>query len=272
MNNPSYVYTSSEQETKRLNKQSDLIKESSIAHLLKAGLVTSLKVADVGCGSGAMTTFLATQVGPTGHVYAIDIDEKQIEVTRKALSDQNLTNVTFIRCDISREDPEELKAIMSSVDLIYMRFVLMHLKRPDMAIQNLRKVLKDGGCLANQESLISSTHCEPIDSPDIRATYAMSVDLGNKLSTDKNIGGRLIDLYENGGFINQTYYKVTHMIPMKEAAFVLLQSGDEQKKLLLEHDITTEEEFEKHYLAITQLGEINDRSLVFDQGYIIVRK
>lgn len=270
MNNPSYVYASSEEETKRLNKQSDLIKESAIEHLHKAGLRTGLRVVDMGCGSGAMTTYLAEQVGPTGHVYAIDIDDKQLEATRKALADKNLTNVTFIRCDITSENPEELNDIIDCIDIVYMRFVLMHLKRPDIAVKNLRRVLKEKGRVASQESLLESTHCEPIDSPEIRRSYAHTIELAKKLGTDKNIGGKLLELFTAAGFTPQIYYKVEHRLVMREAVPVMLQSLDSiHKSLILEHKITTEEEIENYKSVLISLAEKNDRSLVFDQGYIV---
>jgi SAM-dependent methyltransferase len=272
LKNPSYVYQSSEEETKRLNRQSDLIKESAFEHLQKAGLAVSSKVVDMGCGSGVMTIYLAEQVGPTGHVYAIDIDEKQLEVTRTALCAKNLNNVTFIRCDIEDENCEALTEILESIDLIYMRFVMMHLKFPNIAAKNLFKILRKGGCLVSQESILSSTHCEPIESPVIRKYYACSIQLGRILGTDRSIGLELGKFYADAGFTEEAYYKVTHRIAMTDAGPVRLRSMIDQKSLLIEHKLMTEFECDDYVREIERLAEINDRSLVFDQGHIIVRK
>jgi ubiquinone/menaquinone biosynthesis C-methylase UbiE len=274
LKNPSYIYKSSEEETKRLNLQSKLIEESAFEHLKKAGLTVGQKVVDMGCGTGVMTTYLAEQVGPTGHVYAIDIDEKQLEVTRKTLStaNQNLDNVTFICCDIEDENCQALTEILESIDLIYMRFVMMHLKHPYTAAKNLMRILKKGGCLASQESILSSTHCEPIESPLICEYYAHSIELGRILGTTRSIGQELSKIYADTGFTEETYYKVTHRIAMKDAAPVRLRSMIDQRSLLIEHKLMTEVECDNYVREIERLAEINDRALVFDQGHIIVRK
>jgi ubiquinone/menaquinone biosynthesis C-methylase UbiE len=272
MSNPTYINKSGEEETKRLNKQSDLIKQASVEHLNKTNLAFAKNVLDMGCGAGSMTIYLAEQI-PDGHVYAIDIDEKQIEVARKAVLEKNLTNVTFIQCDITSENPKELNEIMNSIDVVYMRFLLMHLKHPEIAIRNLHKVLKVGGYLASQESILCSTHCEPIDSIDVRLAYSNAIELATRLGVNKNIGLHLQQLYsEEVGFTNPIYYKVTHKIPMSEAAFVLIRSHNNDKALLLEHNITTEADLENYTKVLEDLAEKNNTSLVFDQGYIVVQK
>ncbi|HXG24926.1 MAG TPA: methyltransferase domain-containing protein, partial [Chthonomonadales bacterium] len=46
--------------------------------LLRVGLTQGMKVADIGCGIGTISCWMAQQVGPTGAVYGIDISPEQI--------------------------------------------------------------------------------------------------------------------------------------------------------------------------------------------------
>src|SRR5690242_13991895 len=66
------------------------------AFILEAGLKPGMKVLDVGCGAGVMTTWFAKQVGPQGFVTAIDNSEVQLNVTRQRLEKEKITNVKTI--------------------------------------------------------------------------------------------------------------------------------------------------------------------------------
>ena len=51
-------------------------------------------VADIGAGSGYMTIRLAKLVGPTGRVYANDIQQAMLDLLRKNVTKAGLSNVT----------------------------------------------------------------------------------------------------------------------------------------------------------------------------------
>src|SRR5215475_3129944 len=51
-----------------------------------------MTLAEVGAGSGAVAVAAAEKVGPTGHVYATEIDEKRLGQIRKAADLTGLTN------------------------------------------------------------------------------------------------------------------------------------------------------------------------------------
>jgi ubiquinone/menaquinone biosynthesis C-methylase UbiE len=53
-------------------------------------------VADLGAGGGWFTVRLARRVGPTGHVYAEDIQPVMLEAIRRKVLRENLTNVTTV--------------------------------------------------------------------------------------------------------------------------------------------------------------------------------
>ena len=56
-------------------------------------------VVDATCGKGNDTVFLAKLVKDTGKVYAFDIQQKAIDITRHALEDNNLSEWVKLVCD-----------------------------------------------------------------------------------------------------------------------------------------------------------------------------
>ena len=66
MNN--YILATSAKAAQNLDTQHDLMAAAAHEQLAKAGLKKGKVVWDVGCGSGAMTDYLARQVGEEGQV------------------------------------------------------------------------------------------------------------------------------------------------------------------------------------------------------------
>lgn len=61
-------------------------------------------VADLGCGPGYYTFALADKVGPTGKVYAVDSDEKEIQVVEKKIAKRNYHNIESHTCSTANLD------------------------------------------------------------------------------------------------------------------------------------------------------------------------
>jgi ubiquinone/menaquinone biosynthesis C-methylase UbiE len=100
-------------------------------------------VADIGAGSGYITLLLSAAVGPTGRVFANDLQPQMIEILRRRLASQNVKNVTLVQGSI--DDPNLPAA---SVDLALMVDVYHELARPQAMLQKLRTALKPAGRLA----------------------------------------------------------------------------------------------------------------------------
>ena len=99
-------------------------------------------VADIGAGSGYMTVRLARRVGPTGMVFANDLQPQMIEMLRRRLAAKKIANVTLVQGDV--DDP---KLPPSSVDLELMVDVYHELSQPQAMLRRLREALKSGGRL-----------------------------------------------------------------------------------------------------------------------------
>lgn len=72
----------------------------------KARLSGGGTVYDIGCGSGSVTVEAALQVGSEGRVYAIDMDPKAVDLTRRNAEKFGVSNVEIILSDAKQKIPE----------------------------------------------------------------------------------------------------------------------------------------------------------------------
>lgn len=99
-------------------------------------------VADVGAGSGYMTVKMAGRVGPTGKVYANDIQPQMLAMLRQRLDREKIANVELVLGDY---DNPKLPA--DTLDLILMVDVYHEFSQPQKMLQQMRASLKTGGRL-----------------------------------------------------------------------------------------------------------------------------
>ena len=105
---------------------------------LKPGMV----VADIGAGSGYYTSRIARRVGPTGRVYATDIQQGMIDILDRRIKNEGLGNVTTILGGM--DDPRLPPA---SIDLAIMVDVYHELQQPQLFLQRLKPAFKPNGRL-----------------------------------------------------------------------------------------------------------------------------
>lgn len=99
-------------------------------------------VADIGAGSGYYTVRMAAAVGPTGKVYATDIQPGMLDILRRRVTRQGLTNVETVL-----GDPDDPKLPAGALDLAIMVDVYHELAAPQTFVRRLRAALKPGGRL-----------------------------------------------------------------------------------------------------------------------------
>jgi ubiquinone/menaquinone biosynthesis C-methylase UbiE len=99
-------------------------------------------VADVGAGSGYFTTRLAGRVGPTGRVYAVDIQPEMLRLLGLRLKADRLTNVSLVQGQV--DNPNLSPA---TLDLELMVDVYHEFSAPQTMLRHLRDALKPNGRL-----------------------------------------------------------------------------------------------------------------------------
>ena len=117
----------------------------------RSGIKEGMHVLEVGCGSGAYTTFVARVVGGGGKVYALDIQPEMLQQLQSKLAKPENEDIRNI--ELVNSSAYELPFDDDSLDLVYMVTVLQEIPDRSKALQQVRRVLKPGGILSVTEWL-----------------------------------------------------------------------------------------------------------------------
>ena len=107
----------------------------------RAAVKAGEAVFDIGCGCGATSFDLLTQVGPGGHVTGVDISEPMLGRARE-LAPPNMP-IEFVLADAT-----VYPFPPASADMLFSRFGVMFFAQPSDSFANMRKALRPGGRLA----------------------------------------------------------------------------------------------------------------------------
>ncbi|MFP6855117.1 MAG: metalloregulator ArsR/SmtB family transcription factor [Opitutales bacterium] len=110
----------------------------AIGHLLLR-LAPPIVIADLGAGEGMVAQLLAPRAKK---VYCIDTSKRMVEVGTKLAKKNGLSNLRYKQGDI-----EKVPLPDASVDLALMCQSLHHAQRPEIALQEAKRILCPGGTL-----------------------------------------------------------------------------------------------------------------------------
>jgi ubiquinone/menaquinone biosynthesis C-methylase UbiE len=145
----------------------------------RSGAQPGMKVLEIGCGSGAYTTFFARAVAPTGEVAALDIQPAMLAQLAAKLAkpeNQDIQNIV-----LHEASAYELPFDDNTLDLVYMITVFQEIPDRDRTLAEVLRVLKPGGLLAITEWIFDPDY--PLMSTTVKqgtqAGFAVDAVLGN---------------------------------------------------------------------------------------------
>ena len=133
---------------------------------IRTGLKSGSNVLEIGTGSASLTTFFASLVGPSGHVFTYDVNEEFMEIARKNLKKSDMEkNVSMYKRDIMKEGLE-----LSEMDV-----AIIDLGDPWNVLHIVHKCLKSSGsvaiiCPTMNQLEKTSKHMNEIGFIDIEST------------------------------------------------------------------------------------------------------
>jgi ubiquinone/menaquinone biosynthesis C-methylase UbiE len=127
--------------TDRQQDQDTVLAPVSDLLIDRAKVKTGERIVDVGCGCGATTVALAQRVGPTGHVFGIDISAPMLARARQVAPAG--AQIEFALADATVHPFEP-----ASFDLLASRFGVMFFAEPAVSFANMRRALRPSGRLA----------------------------------------------------------------------------------------------------------------------------
>jgi len=192
---------------------------------------------DVGCGGGHVTLDLAEIVGPTGCVVGVDFDLSILEMARRDAAAAGMTNVLF--------DGSDARSVRGGpFDLIYARFLLSHVERPEEVLDHLAGLLAVGGALAVEDIDFSGCFCHP-HLPAHDRFVELYVAAVEALGGDANLGKRLPALV-GGTTLHDVTWNVFQLVhaegPHKEIQAVTMEKIG---PALLRRGLATTDEIEE---------------------------
>lgn len=176
---------------------------------------------DVGCGQCHWSKLLTPYLGRPASVYAIDND---INWARENPEINNWFEEEGVAFELQQGDAHQLPYKDDSFDLVTCQTVLIHLKYPQLAISEMKRVLKPGGTILCVEpnnmvqNLIKSSLSaeDSIEQVLEHVKYALICERGKKKlgQGDNSLGDLLPGLLTEVGFKNVKSALSDKTIPM----------------------------------------------------------
>ncbi|MGI4850998.1 MAG: class I SAM-dependent methyltransferase [Janthinobacterium lividum] len=174
----------------------------------------------------------------------------QIDVAKERMKKVGLENVTFIQGDIYALN----NSYFNSADLVYARFVLMHLMRPREALTQIHNLLKSDGVFVSQESIMKTSYSS-IKIPELEDYTETLIALGAHKGVDYNIGDKLKNLCTQSYFKKVDTYFIQQRLKPQQVKFILLKRIDEWSDKAIEANLTTLDNIEKWQNAIEEFSK-----------------
>jgi len=140
----------------------DVYRRPLATALERLGVGPGWTCADVGAGGGDVSVALAEVVGRSGRVYSVDSDPAaRDEVARAAAAHSQVVAIT--------QAGEDLR-LPEQVDLVFCRFLLLHVLDPSVVLDRMAAAARVGGWVVAQEPITSSGRVGglPLSMPDAR--------------------------------------------------------------------------------------------------------
>jgi SAM-dependent methyltransferase len=141
------------------------IEEMPETALDKIGIREGMTVADVGAGIGYFTIRLGKRVGPSGKVYAVDVQPEMLTMLKQRAAKADVKNITPV---LGSESDPKLPA--GSMDLILLVDVYHEFSQPQRMLQRMRDALKNDARLVLLEYRKEDPHIP------VRSEHKMSIE------------------------------------------------------------------------------------------------
>jgi SAM-dependent methyltransferase len=152
-----YVLARTASEYERLRAQAAVWSPLTERVLASAGLTTGMSVLDAGCGPGEVMRLMAKRVGPTGSVTGVDIDAAVGAYGLAQMQKADAGNFHFHAANLL--DGTAIPG--APFDVVFCRFLLLHMDDPVKMVRRLAALTKPGGTLVAMDYVMDTVRVAP---------------------------------------------------------------------------------------------------------------
>ncbi|KAL2274674.1 hypothetical protein FJTKL_03035 [Diaporthe vaccinii] len=246
---------------------------ATLAELHKAN--PSLKLLDVGAGSGTISATLAQAIQPGGHVTATDIKADVLPRARAVADMAGVTNIDYQQADVLGGLPFE----DSTFDVTHCHQVLAHLARPADVIREMVRVTKPGGIIAAREGDLE-TKCVWPDLPGLAKFHTLAASFIRMAGGSPKAGRQLLSWALQAGVRREQVtpglgtwcYSEPEERKVWAQGMVDALSKGRLRSIGLSSKLATEDDLQEMVAAWEEWASADGAILGILQGEILIRK
>lgn len=151
-----FVPTIQNREIERLNYQSQVLHDLDLQIWQKAGLEPTMRVLDLGCGTGKISLEMARFLNG-GSLVGVDRSPAMVAAAETRAREEEIKNATFYLGSSDR-----LEFTEATFDCVCARLLFQHLSDSQPTLREIFRVLKPGGiaCLTDVDGSLAMFHPE----------------------------------------------------------------------------------------------------------------
>lgn len=256
MNQNDYILQVGDPGCGRLDILHRLLGKSTEALLATQVKDTARTILDIGCGVGNTTRYLSRMFS-NAEIYGLDNSVDQLAVAESRALDNGCPNIQWLHQNIGL-----FPNLQKKFDVIYLRYVLIHIANPLLVVKYLQGLLTPGGKVIIEEPTMSTAFCYPDN-----VSYTQSRLLLKQLSLikglDFEIGKKLQNTLLDLGFDVNHIKLVQPLLRTEQEKQLLMMIIKESAQSYLEYNLATEKELAEILSGLSKLISCRESCIGF---------
>lgn len=258
-----YIHGSQEEEQRRLSALNDFLNKGSLEKIV---IEPAAHILDIGSGLGQFSRAMAVKAGKEGRVVGIERDKNQLKKAQLLAKIAKQETLVDFRLGDAYQLPL-MEEEWGTFDIAFTRFVLEHLAQPSLAVAQMAKAIKKGGCviLADDDHATYRLSPEPPGFSLIWTAYIRSYE---RIGNDPFIGRRLTSLLYENDLAPSRLTSVFFGASAGESTFPIISDNligilEGAKQLMLREQLITPTHFQASIASIREWQLLPDAALSY---------